>query len=87
MKHHSFKDVTVLLYHSSFDLLRRGGETLWREVCVVHHWLVPGQLAQGQGQSPNMHCRAATGGPLGTLDNTVYHTASSANHDRSWHGM
>ena len=35
MKHHSFKDVTVSLYPYSFDLLRRGGETLWREVCVI----------------------------------------------------
>ena len=33
MKHHSVKDVTVSLYPYSFDLLRRGGET----VCVVQH--------------------------------------------------
>ncbi|KAK3754411.1 hypothetical protein RRG08_030636 [Elysia crispata] len=42
---------------------RHVGETLWREVCVVHHCLVPGQLVQGQGQSPHMHCGAARGGP------------------------
>ncbi|KAK3759964.1 hypothetical protein RRG08_031498 [Elysia crispata] len=42
---------------------RHVGETLWREVCVVHHCLVPGQLIQGQGQSPYMHCGAARGGP------------------------
>ncbi|KAK3792318.1 hypothetical protein RRG08_007393 [Elysia crispata] len=42
---------------------RHVGETLWREVCLVHHCLVPGQLVQGQEQSPHMHCGAARGGP------------------------
>ncbi|KAK3803190.1 hypothetical protein RRG08_024103 [Elysia crispata] len=41
----------------------RGRETLWREVCVVQHWLVLGQLVKCQGQSPHMHCGAAIGGP------------------------
>ena len=63
MKDHSVNDVTVSLYSYSFDLLRRGGETLWREVCVGQHWLVPGQLVKGEGQSPHMHCGAARGGP------------------------
>ena len=63
MKHHSVLDVTVSLYPYSFHLLRRVGETLWREVCNVHHLLVPGQLAQGQGQSAHMHFGAARGGP------------------------
>ena len=63
MKHHSVKDVTVSLYPYSFNLLRCGGETLWREVCVIQHWLVPGQLVKGEGQSPHMHCGAAIGGP------------------------
>ena len=63
MKHHSVKDVTVSLYPHSFDLHRRGRETLWRDVCVVQHWLVPGQLVKGEGQSQHMHCGPAIGGP------------------------
>ena len=63
MKHHSVKDATVSLYPYSFNLLRCGGETLWREVCVVQHWLLPGQLVKCEGQSPHMHCGAAIGGP------------------------
>ena len=30
---------------------------------MVHHCVVPGQLVQGQGQLPHMHCGAARGGP------------------------
>ena len=77
MKHHSIKDVTVSLYPYSFDLHRRGGETLWREVCVVQHWLVPGQLVKGEGQLPHMHCGAAIGGPWGT-QSLSYCTTSQA---------
>ena len=77
MKHHSVKDVTVSLYPYSFDLLRRGGETLWRDVCVVQHWLVPGQLVKGERQSPQMHCGSAIGGPWGT-QSVSYCTTSKA---------
>ena len=87
MKHHSVKDVTVSLYPYSFNLLRCGGATLWREICVVQHWLVPGQLVKGEGQSPHMHCGAAIGGPWGTLHHIVCHTVPQAKHDRSWDGM
>ena len=87
MKHHSIKDVTVSLYPYSFNLLRCGGETLWREVCVVQHWLVPGQLVKGEGQSQHMYCGPAIGGPWGTLHHRVYHTVPLAKYGRSWDGM
>ena len=68
-------------------LLRCGGETLWREVGVVQHWLVPGQLVKGEGQLAHMHCGPAIGGPWGTLHHIVCHTVPQAKHDRSWDGM
>ena len=73
MKHHSVNDVTLSLYPYSFDLFRCVVETLWREVYVVHHWLIPGQLVKDQGQLPHVYCGAAIGGPWGTLHHRVCH--------------
>ena len=47
------------LYHSILThLIFPGiyGDTLWKEVRVVHYWLVPGQLL-----SPHMHSKSAEG--------------------------